>query len=698
MKPPIAKTQRGAPGPPHSGTDPLLSGLNRAQRDAVTTTEGPLLVLAGAGTGKTRVITYRIAHLLGRGTPPESILAVTFTNKAAREMRERVTQILGRRPEGLTLSTFHSLGARMLRREAGLLGYRSNYNIYDTADQIGLVRTIVREVCGVREAGGASAGLDPKAILGSISRAKNRSLLPDELAAEAGDDWESLVAAVYERYQGNLRAMNCVDFDDLILLPGRLLQKEPEVAHRYRVRFRYVMVDEYQDTNGAQYRFLRSIVGPERNLCVVGDDDQSIYGFRGAEMDKILGFERDFPGARVVKLEENYRSTSDILNLANAVIEGSLARHKKTLRSTRGSGARVRCVGVRDEIHEVDQALGEIQALHHRGTPWSSMAVLMRAAIQARPFEEKLRLRRIPYTLVGGQSYFDRKEIRDVLAYWMVALNPTDDFSLLRILNVPRRGFGNASMEKLSETARASGTPIRAVLRRVAGGEGDFPSALRASSGRLADAFDRATERAARREFGAMARGLIEDASYADAVAELYPDPVARQARWACVEELFRSVDRWAAEEIDGDLSEFVAAIRMDHEEPRGEDRKETRGLSLMTLHSAKGLEFEHVFLVGVEEDLLPHRRSVEEGDKALEEERRLFYVGITRARKTLTILHAKTRSARGRTYPRKPSRFLEEVSGRGLLEEVEVNPDVAASADEVEDFLRLYKKLREEP
>jgi DNA helicase-2/ATP-dependent DNA helicase PcrA len=666
----------------------LLGALNEAQREAVTTTAGPLLVLAGAGTGKTRVITYRIAYLLHGGTPPESVLAVTFTNKAAREMRERVADLLGKRPEGLTLSTFHSLGARILRAEARAAGLHRDFNIYDTADQLSLVRTLLREVRG------AAPGIQPDSVLWAISRAKNKFHLPEDVSGSAIEDWEVLVAHVYRRYQESLRDVNCVDFDDLILLPALLMKRDPKMAERYRARYRYILVDEYQDTNAAQYRFLRSLVGPHRNLCVVGDDDQSIYAFRGAEMDKILRFERDFPGARVVKLEENYRSTTSILNLANAVIAQSPGRHEKTLRSRLGPGVPARWVTVADEVEEVDCILGEVQGLLLGGENPASVAILLRAASQARPFEEKLRLRRIPYVFAGGPSYFDRKEIRDVMAYWKVAANPKDDFSLLRIVNVPPRGFGGVTIRKLDELARSRKTSILEALGLVCAGEGDFIPSVRSASRHVVDLFSRARERIEEKRFGAMARGLVEDSSYAEVVADLYPDPLTRAARWAAVEELLAFLERWEGETRRGDFLDFLEALTLDREDSRDEEG-ETRAVRLMTLHSAKGLEFSTVFLAGLEEDMLPHKKAQEEGEAAVQEERRLFYVGITRARKNLVITSARTRTLYGEARPRKPSRFLQEVEETGLLAIEEHDPHQEATEEDVQRLLESYRSSR---
>jgi len=684
----------------------LLRELNDAQREAVMTTDGPLLVLAGAGTGKTRVITYRIAHLLLRGVAPENILGVTFTNKAAREMRERIAALTGgRKPRGLTLSTFHALGVRILRAECAAIGLRKNFTICDASDQVSRLRTVLRDIKGPVSAG------DARAILATISLAKNRLASPEDLVDDATDEYDYLIARAYLRYQEGLKTQNCVDFDDLILLPARLLESSPEICAHYRQRFRWLLVDEYQDTNGAQYRFTRALVDPaRRNVCVVGDDDQSIYGFRGAEMDKILRFEQDFPGARVVKLEENYRSTSDILELANAVISQNAGRHPKRLRATAGRGAPVRWVTVPSSEDEVDWIVREILDLtQRRGSRPDDIAILMRSAMQARPFEEKLRLRRIPYRLIGGQSYFDRKEVRDAIAYWNVAHNPSDDMSLLRIINTPRRGIGNTTIARLDALARDRKESLVATLERVAAGAEGFSSAVRAGAKGLSDAFARAQERARAGRFEELCRGLLDDVSYRDALAELYSDPLTLQSRWGAVEDLLSSVKRFdesPASDGPESFGEFLAALALqgddDHED---RDEHQHAGLVLQTLHSAKGLEYPVVFLIGVEDESLPHRKSIEDGDRGIEEERRLFYVGITRARQVLYLTSATFRSAYGKEHLRRPSRFLSElresVGADGLplsplWENSSYRPAAKAEGDDVRNYLDEYRRLRE--
>ena len=645
----------------------LLGGLNPAQHDAVTTTEGPLLVLAGAGTGKTRVITTRVAHLLGRGVPPERILAVTFTNKAAREMRERVASLLGKAPKGLTLSTFHSLGMRILRAEATHYGYRKSFSIHDTSDQVSLVRGILRDTQGEAPTGQAQS------MLQRISGAKNRFELPDDILDGASDIEEYTTARVYARYQESLKALNCVDFDDLILVPVLLLKENPEIAEQYRHRWDYVLVDEYQDTNGSQYRFLQCLVGPQRNLCVVGDDDQSIYGFRGADANRILQFERDFPGAKVVKLEENYRSTPPIIELANAVISGNRGRHDKALRSNMHSGTPVRCVTAANEFAEVDYVVREIDNLlrHHRVRP-ENIAVLYRSAIQARPFEEKLRLRQIPYVLVGGQSFFDRKEIRDVLAYWKVAANPSDDVALLRIINSPKRGIGTQTIKKLDTLSRQREESMFDAAGSAGEGHGDFSETVRKRLREFHLVLSGAREGIEEGKYSATAKELLKAVQYEESLKDLYPDPTTRQTRWNAVADLLAALEAWDAERNANDeFGVFLRSLTLDQDAPKEtDDAAKKKGVFLMTLHSAKGLEFPQVFLVGVEDDLLPHGRSVADGEKGIEEERRLFYVGITRARQHLTMTHAAERTKYGRATPCRRSRFLEEIAGEVPLEE----------------------------
>ncbi len=659
--------------------------LNDEQFRAVSTIEGPLLVLAGAGTGKTRVITYRIANLLDSGVDPGDVLAVTFTNKAAREMRERVRSLLGKNPRRLTLCTFHALGVRILRSDAERFGLRANFSIYDTSDQQSLLRSILRDIRG------ALTSSDIHAVRTAISLAKNRFAEPGDLLDEAADDHELLVARAYARYDEHLQALNAVDFDDLIRLPVRGIAASEELAARYRSRFRHVMVDEYQDTNGSQYRFTRALIGAERNICVVGDDDQSIYGFRGADMDKILKFERDFPGATVIKLEENYRSTASILDLANAVIAENGERHPKALRSRLGPGDPVEYLGCKDDEAEVSFVVNQIQELHQRERlRYEDMAVLMRSAFQARVFEEKLRLRNVPYTLVGGQSYFDRREIRDTLAYWSVAYNPADDVSLLRIINSPKRGIGPTTIRKLDELARQRGSSLFDALEAAALGEGAFSSPVRKTIEGLAGALRRGHDGLRSVDPAGACRALLDDICYRESLPAIYPDPLTCKSRWAAIDDLLQSLANWQANNPAEPFGSYMEALLLRTRDD--DDDGERRGVSLMTLHSAKGLEFLAVFLVGLEEDILPHRKSIEQGDRAIEEERRLLYVGITRARRRLFLTGAQLRTVHGAEKPRLPSRFLAEVEDRELYVQNSYNPDAMVSEERAQMFLEQYR------
>ena len=610
---------------------------------------------------------------------------MTFTNKAAREMRERVRSLLGKNPRRLTLCTFHALGVRILRSDAERFGLRANFSIYDTSDQQSLLRSILRDIRG------ALTSSDIHAVRTAISLAKNRFAEPGDLLDEAADDHELLVARAYSRYDEHLQALNAVDFDDLIRLPVRGIAASEELAARYRSRFRHVMVDEYQDTNGSQYRFIRALIGAERNICVVGDDDQSIYGFRGADMDKILKFERDFPGATVIKLEENYRSTASILDLANAVIAENGERHPKALRSRLGPGDPVEYLGCKDDEAEVSFVVNQIQELHQRERlRYEDMAVLMRSAFQARVFEEKLRLRNVPYTLVGGQSYFDRREIRDTLAYWSVAYNPADDVSLLRIINSPKRGIGPSTIRKLDELARQRGSSLFDALEAAALGEGAFSSPVRKTIEGLAGALRRGHDGLRSVDPAGACRALLDDICYRESLPEIYPDPLTCKSRWAAIDDLLQSLADWQADNPAEPFGSYMEALLLRTRDD--DDDGERRGVSLMTLHSAKGLEFLAVFLVGLEEDILPHRKSIEQGDRAIEEERRLLYVGITRARRRLFLTGAQLRTVHGAEKPRLPSRFLAEVEDRELYVQNTYNPDAMVSEEKAQMFLEQYR------
>ncbi len=641
-------------------------GLNAAQRDAVRTLSGPLLVLAGAGTGKTRVITYRIAALVRSGIRPNRILAVTFTNKAAREMRDRALTLLGRRRKEVAppeISTFHSLCVRILRRHIRHLGYPTEFAIYDRSDQETVARGALREL---------RVGTDrlrPGDLVSRISAFKSQSMRPADALEAAVGDLGATVAAAYERYQTALRAAGAVDFDDLLLLVETLFSEHPEVRFAEASRFDHLLIDEYQDTNGLQYRIVRALADRHRNLCVVGDDDQSIYGWRGAEVEHILHFARDWPDAKVVRLEDNYRCRAPIIELANRLIAHNSARHAKTLRAAKTGGDPPRFARFDDESREAEAVVGEIRRrLDQEGelrAVASDFAVLFRTNEQPRAFEIELRRARIPYVLVGGQSFYDRREIKDLMSYLRVLANPIDEVSLLRIINVPARGIGPGSVESLLSLAVARGEPLWAALPHALA-EGAVPEVVRVRVRAFIDLIEGHRARAARTPLVDLARGLVDAVSYRAELSRLYPTAGEAEARWASVEELFNALGQYAARADPPTLRGFLeeAALAGREEDRDEDDPRRERAVTLMTLHSAKGLEFRHVYLVGVEEGLLPHHRTLSEGDGQVAEERRLCYVGVTRAQESLTITMAKTRMKWGRAEPAIPSRFVAEMRG----------------------------------
>ncbi|MCC7012957.1 MAG: UvrD-helicase domain-containing protein [Planctomycetes bacterium] len=633
----------------------LLEGLNAEQRAAVTTTEGPVLVLAGAGSGKTRVITVRIAYLLQRGIPARNILAMTFTNKAAREMRERVGKLVGADRAGeLFVGTFHSFCLAALREHGAHLGLGGGFTICDASDQLSAVRGVLRDL----RIGDAKT--QPAALQSKISLMKNKLVDADEFLAQAQGDEDELLGRAYKHYDEHLRRSKTLDFDDLLLYTLRLL-KHKEVREQYAKRFRYVMVDEYQDTNGPQYEIVKAIAGVHRNLCVVGDDDQSIYGWRGADLTKILHFEHDFKGAKVVRLETNYRSTQQILGAANRVIANNPKRLGKTLKSAFGDGAPVSAVALKDENEEADHIAKEIKSLvERRQAKFGEFAVLFRASALARAFETQFRARAIPYVLVGGMSFFDRKEVRDVMAYLKLAVAPEDEVALLRVLNCPPRGVGKATLDKALEFASTHGLALAQAFERgeeIPGVPADAVRAVREFRSLVASAAqpDVSVPLARRVE------RLLDAVRYKDEIERLYPDEVTRMQRWGAVTEIVELADRHHARNKQASFATLLQDLSLEADD--GDDADHQRDVvTLMTLHAAKGLEFPRVYLVGLEEGLLPHTRSVAED--SVEEERRLMYVGITRAQRHLTISYTQNRLKYGKLVPSMPSRFLFEIKG----------------------------------
>ncbi len=637
----------------------LLAGLNPEQRAAVESTEGPVLVLAGAGSGKTRVVTYRIAYLLAGGVAPEAVLAMTFTNKAAAEMRERVGELVGpARSERLTIGTFHAFCLGLLREHAAELGYPEGFTICDAADQLAVARGVLRELRV------AEARIQPGALQSRISLLKNRLEDPARFLSKASDDGDELVGRAWQRYEKTLALTRRLDFDDLLIQALRLLRAGGPARAALRARYRYVLVDEYQDTNAPQYEIVRELVAEHRNLCVVGDDDQSIYGWRGADVRKILAFEQDFPAARVVKLETNYRSTSEILNAANRVIRNNPGRHEKTLRSAQGTGELLQAVEAEDEHAEAEYVVRDIGEHVRRGRArLGDFAILFRTATQPRPFEAELRARGLPYILVGGMSFFDRKEVRDVLAYLRLIANPRDETSLLRIVNTPPRGVGKTTLERVLQHATEAGISAAEAFAHAA----TIPGVPRAAG----EAVERLLERLTLlgkafkgHQLVELIRRLLEEVAYRQEVERLYPDPAQRTARWQAVEELLATAEAHVRRRKKPGLGHFLNELTLSADD--GEDAEagaRRNRVTLMTLHASKGLEFPRVYLVGLEEGLLPHARAAAED--TIEEERRLCYVGITRARAALTVTHTRERSRYGTKVQSHPSRFLFELKGQ---------------------------------
>jgi DNA helicase-2/ATP-dependent DNA helicase PcrA len=636
----------------------LLARLNPEQRLAAETTEGPVLVLAGAGTGKTRVITYRIAHMLEKGISPDAVLAMTFTNKAAGEMRERVAELVGKeRAKLLTVGTFHAFCVRALRQHAKALGMPRGFSICDASDQLSAIKGALREL-HVPE-----ATMRPRDLHSRISLLKNKLVTADAFLDQAHDDEDQLIGRAYKKYDENLRRARSLDFDDLLVKMVELLREHHAIRDAYRTRFKYVLVDEFQDTNKPQFEIVRGIADGHRNLCVVGDDDQSIYGWRGAEVKQILEFDKRYPGGITVRLETNYRSTQPILDAANSVISNNPARHDKALRSHLGAGEDVSVVVHEDEEKEAESVVFDIVGkMARRQLPYSDFAVLFRTAPQARAFEMSMRAHDIPYVLVGGMSFFDRKEIRDLLAYVKLMVNPLDEVSFLRVVNTPPRGVGKSSIDRLLDFATKRGISVPQALDRP-GELTDIPAAAMQAMQGLRAKLARLAQGARGRELVHRLGKLIDEIDYQVEMVRCYPDEGTRELRQQAIQEFLNMAENYVRRAESPSLGGFLEEVALAESDDRsdGEERSKD-AVTLMTLHAAKGLEFPHVYLVGMEEGILPHQKAVKEsGD---EEERRLAYVGITRAQKRLTLTYAATRARYGKRYETMPSRFLFEMRG----------------------------------
>jgi DNA helicase-2/ATP-dependent DNA helicase PcrA len=626
-----------------------LADLNPAQREAVLHTEGPVLVVAGAGSGKTRVLTRRIAHLLGAvGVKPSEILAITFTNKAAGEMRERVTDLVGPPARGAWVMTFHSACGRILRREAQRLGYRSNFTIYDQADQIRLVKRCLEEL--ERD----PKRFTPRGIHSQISNAKNTLVGPAEYTERVASFYDQTVAEVYDLYQKRLFASNAVDFDDMLFLTVDVLERFPEAREKWQEAFRYVLVDEYQDTNHAQYRLLQLLAEKHRNVFAVGDPDQSIYGFRGADIRNVMEFEQDFPGSYTIALEQNYRSTQHILDAANGVIRHNRERKEKNLWSELGDGDPVRVIEVEDEHAEARYVAAEIALLVEEGFSGSEVAVFYRTNAQSRVLEDVLVRQGIAYQVIGGPRFYERAEIKDLVAYLQVLDNPYDAVSLLRIANRPRRGIGDSSLARLQTWADQREISLwEATAEAETAGVGAAPQkALKAFRGTVESLMSAAQEL----EVPELIEEVLARSGYTESLEA--ERTIEAQGRIENLQELVSVAREWREQTEDATLSAFLQEVSLysDQDAIRGDGSLVT----LMTLHNAKGLEFRAVYLIGMEEGIFPHSRSIEE--QGIEEERRLCYVGMTRAQERLTLLHASSRMLYGGRNHNLPSRFLDEL------------------------------------
>ena len=660
-----------------------LSTLNPQQRQAVETIRGPVLILAGAGTGKTRVITYRIAHMVAQGIAPGSILGVTFTNKAAREMQERVRKLLPRparatpdaKADRPTICTFHSLCVRILRQHIEKLGYKKNFVIYDASEQLSTVKKILAAISVKGEK------TDPGAVLAMLSQFKNNS---EKFSVFSDPNVRALAQHVAKRYESALHACNAVDFDDLILLTLRLFREFPDALAACRAKYRYVMVDEYQDTNSSQFNLVHELTREHRNFCVVGDDDQSIYGWRGAEIANLLDLEKYFPEVKTVKLEQNYRSTTTILNAANAIIKHNVRRRGKTLWSGKGAGEKIQLqtyVSDEDEAREVVAQI-EFKRLAHR-IPWQDCAILFRTNQQARPLETALRSAGVRYHLVGGQSFFDRREIKDFLAFLKTFLNPHDDISLLRIANVPARGLSDVTMERLLGASHERKCSVFTAMKNPL-----VTTTFQTATRKCIEAFVEFIEQTRAELAGPTAAGsplmlqkwandFLDETGYFAELRRLEKNPENAESRIRNLKELTATMDgigNLPAERLE----HFLESVTLDSD--REEEKENTSdAVTLITMHSCKGLEFPRVYIVGLEEGLMPHARSAAEG--TLDEERRLFYVAVTRAMQSLTLSHCAGRMRYGQLMPCHPSRFLKELPPE-LVEDADardkepVNPD----------------------
>ncbi|TDJ04973.1 MAG: ATP-dependent DNA helicase PcrA [Deltaproteobacteria bacterium] len=642
-----------------------LTGLNAAQREAAKTIDGPLLILAGAGSGKTRTITYRMAHMvLNLGIPAGKILALSFTNKATREMKERVAELIG--PSSITLSTFHSLGVSILKKEADKLGLSKNFTIYSPVDSIGVIRSILKNFK-------ADKKFDQKLILSRISFLKNKGIGPEEFASSEFFDFDNAyddaIQFVYQEYQQKLAFYSCIDFDDILFLNLKLFENHPEIAKKYSHIYSYIMIDEYQDTNSLQFKIVKHLTSTHSNLCVVGDDDQSIYGFRGAEISNILNFHKTYPDAKIIKLEENYRSTTPILNLANKVIVQNKNRRKKSLWTKNESDIKPVLWAMGDPAHEAEIIAEEIKAYKMKGGKLTDVAILFRSNNLAPPIEDGLRAQDIPYKYLGGQKFYEKKEVKDLMAYLQVIQNPFDEISLRRILNVPSRGIGMVTLKKFLDKAESDKSPLYRIMEKYPGLEPKKEAPIGSFIELIKDA---------KRDFKIMPlpraiERLVKSLNYEAYIRDQYKESKGQaDRRISDIDGFIDSADRFMSSKAkDKTLKTYLDHICLQDNQDNNEKEKDDDQLTIMTLHSSKGLEFNQVYLVGAEEEILPHKRVIKE-DGEIEEERRLFYVGITRAKEKLFLTYCKERTIYGKKSTRHKSRFLIEVEEEELYLDID--------------------------
>ncbi len=667
----------------------ILDQLNPEQREAAKTIEGPLLVLAGAGTGKTRVITFRIAYMLQNGIKPENILGVTFTNKAAREMKERVAQLVSADDaKKVTLGTFHSLCAKILRKEIDRIGFTANFTIADASDQKGILRQ------GMSELGFLKDEVPVEAVMSFVGGSKNHARSPREAKMIADTDFEAKAALIYERYQQILENQNMLDFDDMLCHVVKIWRKYPDVLKKYQETYKYLLVDEYQDTNEVQFELLKMITGDKKNICVVGDDDQSIYGWRGAVVEHILDFPFHFKGAKVVKLERNYRSTNTILETANKVISENSGRYDKSLWSEHGEGETIKVIGTNSADNEAGFVADAIyDVVSNYDLDYKDIAILYRSNHLSRQLEQALRKMEIPYRLVGGQEFFKRKEIKDAAAYLKLIANPKDDQSLLRILGVPPRGIGDKAVKALKELHAATFLPMSELLGHEAFLEKVSSTAAKGAK-ELSNNFKKYTDEfATPGDLGHKAKEYLEDSGFANGLLKIYKNRAEAEKRRENVDEFVNAIYEFENKTSSAPLLyEFLESFALlDENDKTEEDEQSGNAVTLSTVHASKGLEYPYVFLVGMEQNLFPHERALKEGGKS--EERRLFYVAITRAKSNLAITYATQRMRHGRLLHCKKSEFLRDLPEKYTEE---MKPDNFFSGVDNEDILDEFSNIFE--